>query len=287
MSRPRIAVASCMAFLAFAGLSGCDRVSLADRPDPLGSTIIDAAQIQDLLLTAGDPEESVAYFEAALAEEPERVDFRRGLALSLTRARRFPEAARVYQEMVALGQAEAQDRMEYGFLSARLENWDEADRLAASLPGGLNTSRRHTLDAMLADRRQDWAAADAAYARAEDTSSNPAGVLNNWGVSRMSRGDLPSAEQTFLQALSFNSRLFSAKNNLAIVRGLQGNYRLPVVPMTEREKAIILNNLGLIALRKGEGRIAKGLFAAAVDAHPQHYAAAADRLAALEAVVGN
>ena len=103
----------------------------------------------------------------------------------------------------------------------------------------------------------------------------------------MSRGDHTRAEKTFERSLSFNSRLFSAKNNLAIVRGLQGNFQLPVVPMTEKEKAIILNNLGLIALRKGEKRIAKGLFAAAVDTHPQHYGAAADRLAALEAVVEN
>ena len=67
-----------------------------------------------------------------------------------------------------------------------------------------------------------------------------------------------------------------------ISRGLQGNFELPIVPMTEREKAIILNNLGLIALRQDKKNIAKGLFAAAVEAHPQHYEAASDRLAALD-----
>ena len=82
-------------------------------------------------------------------------------------------------------------------------------------------------------------------------------------------------------------RLFSAKNNLAIARGLQGNYQLPVVPMTETEKAIMLNNLGVIAVRRGEAKIAKGLFVAAVETHPQHYEEAAGRLSALEAVVEN
>jgi hypothetical protein len=57
--------------------------------------------------------------------------------------------------------------------------------------------------------------------------------------------------------------------------------------MTETEHAYILNNLGLIALRNGEKDIARGLFAAAVEAHPQHYAAAASRLEALESVVTN
>ncbi len=261
--------------------------SIAEKQDPLGKSVIDAAEIGDLLLSAGNPEESVVYFQNALAGEPTRADFRRGLAISLSRAKRYPESARVFQEMIALGQAEPADRMEYAIVLARLQKWDDVRSLVQGLPSGLNTSRRHMLDAMLADHDQNWGAADAAYARAETLTTNPAGVLNNWGVSLMSRGDLKKAEVIFERALSFNSRLFNAKNNLAITRGLQGNFQLPVVPMTEKEKAIILNNQGLIALRKGEKRIAKGLFAAAVETHPQHYGSAADRLAALEAVVEN
>jgi Flp pilus assembly protein TadD len=282
-SLTRSKVTGALAVLVFC--TGCQ--SIAEKKDPIPQSLIDAAEVGDLLLTAGDPEESVAYFQTALAQEPERADFRRGLAISLGRAKRYPESARIYQEMIALGQAEPGDRMEYALIIARMQKWDEVRGIVQSLPGGLNTSRRHMLEAMLADHDQNWGAADAAYARAETLTTNPAGVLNNWGVSMMSRGDLKRAEATFERALSFNSRLFNAKNNLAIARGLQGNFQLPVVPMTEKEKAIILNNLGLIALRKGERNIAKGLLAAAVESHPQHYASAADRLAALEAVVEN
>lgn len=276
-----------VALVLLAGLAACDTPSIAEKKDPFGSNVIDAAGINDLLLTAGDPNESVTYFEAALAKEPDRADFRRGLAKSLTRAKRYPEAGRIYQEMIALGQDEPADKLDYAMVSAHLQKWDEVERVVGTVPAGLNTSRRYLVEALLADHKQNWTAADTAYASAEALTTNPAGVLNNWGVSMMSRGDLPRAEGTFERALTFNSRLFSAKNNLAISRGLQGNYQLPVVPMTEKEKAIILNNLGLIALRKGEKSIAKGLLAAAVDTHPQHYAAAANRLAALEAVVEN
>lgn len=266
-------------------LASCESVS--QKQDPMGSSVIDAAEIGDLLLTAGDPNESVAYFEAALAAEPDRADFRRGLAKALSRAKRFPEAGRTYQEMIALGQDTPADQLNYALVSAHLQNWGEVATIVAALPDGLNTGKRYMVEAMLADNQQDWAAADTAYARAESLTPNPASVLNNWGVSQMSRGSLPAAEAIFERALTYNARLFSAKNNLAISRGLQGKYQLPVVPMTEKEKAIILNNLGLIALRKGERNIAKGLFAAAVEAHPQHYGAASDRLAALEAVVEN
>jgi len=157
--------------------------------------------------------------------------------------------------------------------------------LAQSFPDGLQTPRRYSIDAMLADQNNDWAAADEAYARAEKLSARPAAVLNNWGVSQMSRGDLSAAAATFVRAVSFDARLFSAKNNLAIVRGLQGQYNLPLVPLSDEERAVLLNNLGIIAMRRGDEKIARGLFAAAVDAHPQYYAGAADKLAALEAVV--
>ncbi|MEM9061296.1 MAG: tetratricopeptide repeat protein [Pseudomonadota bacterium] len=284
MGRFKLASALTVVATVFA-LAGCESVS--NKKDPIPKSVIDAGNLNDLLLAAGDPEESIQYFETALAQEPDRADFRRGLAISLGRAKRYPEAARVWQEMTALGQDTASDRIEYAFVAARLQRWDDVRAVVGNLPGSLQSSRRFLVTAMLADHDQNWALADDSYGQAERLATNPASVLNNWGVSKMSRKDLTGAEATFERALSFDARLFNAKNNLAISRGLQGNFELPIVPMTEKEKAIILNNLGLIAVRKGEKDIAKGLFAAAVDAHPQHYAAAADRLAALEGSVEN
>lgn len=264
-------------------LAACETVS--EKEDPLARDVIEDAGLTNLLLTAGDPEEAIAYFTRALSEEPDRADYRRGLAISLTRANRHPEAARVYQEMISLGQALPSDRLDYAFVAVKLERWDDARALDAELPGGLNTARRHLLTAMLADHDQDWDAADAAYGRAEALTTNPADVLNNWGVSKLSRQEFAEAGRLFERAISYDSRHFRAKNNLAISRGLERNYQLPLVPMTDREKAVILNNLGLVALQNGDTDAARGLFAAAVDAHPQHYQAAADRLAALEAKV--
>ena len=267
------------------GLSAC--VSVSDKEDPLAGSIIDEADLNDLMLTASDPSNAAQYFEQSLAREPDRADFRRGLAISLSRAKRYNEAARVFQELITLDQDRPTDRLEYAFVAMRLDRWDDVASLAQSFPDGLQTPRRYSIDAMLADQNSDWAAADAAYARAEKLSARPAAVLNNWGVSQMSRGDLSAAAVTFERAVSFAARLFSAKNNLAIVRGLQGHYNLPLVPLSDKARAVLLNNLGIIAMRQGDERIARGLFAAAVDAHPQYYASAADKLALLEAVVQN
>lgn len=284
--RAERAVAALVMFLAVS-ISGCDTPSVSDKTDPLKGDIIDEANLTQLMLQAGDPDEAVRYFENAVAREPDRADFRRGLAQSYARAKRYPEAARVYQELLALRQEELVDRLDYAYVAVRLDRWDDATALAASLPAALDTPRRHLLDAMLADHGKDWEAADRAYARAEALSTSPADVLNNWGVSKMARGDLPEASRTFERAVSYDSRLFSAKNNLAISRALQGDFRLPIVPMTDTERATIQYNMGVIAQQKGELRIARGLYAAALQSHPMHYQAAADRLAQLDSAIVN
>ena len=81
--------------------------------------------------------------------------------------------------------------------------------------------------------------------------------------------------------------MFTAKNNLILARGAQGHYTLPVMPMSQTERAQLLHTLGLSAVKRGDVEIGKGLFREAIDTHPQHFEAAARSLAALENNVTN
>lgn len=272
-------------------LSGCagplDSTPDLSAPGDEPINAIDAASLNDLMLTVSDPEDAIAYFQRALAEEPDRADFRRGYALALARARRHDEAAAAFEALEVEGIADDQTRIEHAHSLARLERWREAEAEMAEVSDAAQSPRRYLIDAMLADQRGDWAAADIDYEKARRAAANPATILNNWGVSRMSRGDPAAAEKTFEQALSYDPRLFNAKNNLAVARALQGEYRLPLVSMTEEERAVMLHNIGVIALRRGDREAAKGLFTMAVAAHPRYYPEAAEKLAALSANVVN
>ncbi|MFV0473962.1 MAG: tetratricopeptide repeat protein [Pikeienuella sp.] len=272
-------------------LSGCAG-PLDSEPElgaPVGEpvNVIDASSLNDLMLTVSDPEDAIAYFQRALAEDPDRAEFRRGYALALARARRHDEAAAAFAALDVDGIADDRTRIEHAHSLARLERWSEAEAEMAEVSGAADGPRRHLIDAMLADQRADWIAADISYEKARAAAANPAAILNNWGVSKMSRGDPGAAEKTFEQALSYDPRLFNAKNNLAVARALQGEYRLPLVAMTEEERAVMLHNIGVIALRRGDQDAAKGLFTMAVAAHPRYYAEAAEKLAALSANVVN
>lgn len=282
--------AAALTLAAALAVSACAKPFDEETPVPTpgdGVNVIDDANLNSLMLTVSDPEDAVVYFQQTLAEQPDRVDIKQDYALALARARRHADAARVFEELSQAGHATDPLRVEYAHSLARLERWEEAENQMALVATRIEAPRRYLIDAMLADHRGDWDGADAAYERARALSTNPATILNNWGVSRMSRGDPEAAERTFAEAVAHNPRLFSIKNNLAVARALQGEYRLPLVTMTEEERATMLHNIGVIALRRGDTEEAKGLFTMAVEVHPRYYAAAAEKLAALDAVVVN
>jgi Flp pilus assembly protein TadD len=140
---------------------------------------------------------------------------------------------------------------------------------------------------MIADGNKEWARADSFYETAASLTTRPAGVLNNWGYSKLSRGDFKDAERLFGEAITYDSALFTAKNNLVLARGAQRNYQLPIVEMTQVERAQLLHTAALTAVKQGDVVTGKGLLKEAIDTHPQHFEAAVRSLRALEDNVTN
>ena len=137
------------------------------------------------------------------------------------------------------------------------------------------------------EKEKDWKKSDTFYENALALTTQPSSVLNNWGYSKLSRGDFREAERLFGEALVYSPSLFTAKNNLVLARSAQRNYELPVVGMTQVERAQLLHTAALSAIKQGDVAIGKGLLREAVDTHPQHFESAARALDALEANVTN
>lgn len=277
---PRGAAAALASILA---LGACSELTDAEKNAPLGDlNVIDASDLNDLMLNFADPDAAVDYFRASLAANPDRVDFRRGHAQALARANRYDEATVVYAQLVENNEATDDDRLDYADALFRVGKVDKAKEQLDAIPPTYETYDRYRLEAMVADGNKDWTRADSFYETARGLTTRPAPILNNWGVSYMARGNYGRAEELFLEAITFDDGLFSAKNNLVISRGRQGNYRLPILRVTEAERAVLLYNLGTTAEKRGDIDIAKGLFAEAIDTHPQYFAAAVAALAELQ-----
>jgi Flp pilus assembly protein TadD len=249
--------------------------------------VIDETGLNDVMLVAADPNEAVLYFQRATAQKPDRIDLTRGLAKSLVRAKRYTEAVTAWSKVTEHKDATNDDRVELADALIRNNEWDRANQVLDSVPPTYETFKRYRLEAMIADSKQQWKKADSFYETAVGLTTRPASVMNNWGYSKLSRGDYAGAERLFGDAIRQDQTLFTAKNNLILARGAQKKYSLPVIPITQVERAQLLYTLGLSAIKQGDVAIGKGLLRDAIDTHPQHFEEASRSLAALEENVSN
>ncbi|MBN2629147.1 MAG: tetratricopeptide repeat protein [Rhodobacteraceae bacterium] len=245
--------------------------------------VIDESNLSDIMLTVGDPDEAVTYFKRTAEQNPDRIDLKRGLAKSLVRAGRPQDAAAVWRSVLLLPEAGNDDRVALADALIRGNEWSAAEAELNKVPPTFETFERYRLEAMIADSQKNWKKADSFYEIASGMTTKPSGVLNNWGFSKLTRGDAAGAEKLFVQALTYDPTTFTTKNNLVLARGTQRKYELPVVKMSQSEKAELLYTLALTAIKQGDVNVGKQLLREAIDTHPQHFETAARSLAALEA----
>ena len=270
-------------------LSGCDESADKEKVDRAmqDMNVVDESNLNNVMLSVADANEAVTYVKRATSEQPDRIDLQRGLAKSLIRASRNAEGVAAWVKVVEHKDVTDDDRVDLADALIRNNEWDRADEMLDSVPPTYETFKRYRLEAMIADSNKEWKKADSFYETAVGLTTRPANVMNNWGYSKLSRGDYPAAERLFSEAIQSDQSLFTAKNNLILARGAQKKYSMPVIPSTQSERAQLLYTLGLSAIKQGDTTIAKGLFRDAIETSPQHFEEANRSLSALEDNVTN
>ncbi|MBQ0805570.1 MULTISPECIES: lipopolysaccharide assembly protein LapB [unclassified Sulfitobacter] len=281
MRHPMILAACIAGVTAVAGCgdkSGDNTVSRAFQD----VNVIDETNLNDVMLTVADPNEAVNYFARTEKESPERIDIKRGLAKSLVRAKRYTEAAAVWAKIVKMEDTTSDDSVDYADALIRSGDWARAEKTLDAVPPTHETYNRYRLEAIVADSKQEWEKADSFYEIAIGLTTKPASVMNNWGYSKLTRGEYKAAERLFGDAIRQDPTLFTAKNNLILARGAQREYTLPPIEMDQTERAQLLHTLALSAIKKGDVETGKGLLQDAINTHPQHFETAVRSLRALE-----
>ena len=281
----RLSVKTAVVLAGVLALSACDANKGNQEAEKAVIGVVDESNLNEIMLTVADPNESVDYFREATLKAPERIDLKRGLAQSLSRAKRSEEANVVFQVIIDSGEATDTDRMDYAESLIRSGEWKSAEQQLNAVPPTVETFQRYRLEAMVADAQQNWTKADSFYETAAGLTTQPANVLNNWGYSKLTRKKYGEAENLFLRAITYDKELFTAKNNLVLARGSQRKYALPVIPMTEVERAELLYTLALTAIKQGDTDIGRGLLETAIDTHPRHFQEAVRTLEALQQTV--
>lgn len=275
-------------FAALAGcsmaLAGCMGNNDAEVSRALKSVnAIDETNLSDIMLTVGDPQEAVNYFQRSAGENPDRIDLQRGLAKSLVRNSQAAQAVKVWQKVITMPGATNDDRVALADAQIRASDWAGAKATLNTIPPTHETYERYKLEAMVADSEKNWKKADSFYETAQGLTTRPSGVLNNWGFSKLTRGDAKGAEKLFAEALTYDPTSFTTKNNLVLARAAQRKYDMPVVDMSQQERAQLLYTAALSAIKQGDVTIGKGLLQDAVDTSPTYFEEAARALEALDA----
>ncbi len=279
--RHPIVVSLCIAGVV--GLSACQKASDAEVQRTIDSVnVIEESNLSDVMLTVADPEEGVAYFKRATAEKPDNVGLRRGLAKALVRARKPTEAAIVWKAVAESPEGTNEDRVSYADALIRANDWKRAEAELNSIPPTYETFERYRLEAMVADANRNWKKADSFYETAVGLTTTPASTLNNWGFSKLTRGDFSGAEKLFSESITYDSSNFTAKNNLVMARAAQRQYDLPIVPMTQVERAQLLYTAALSAIKQGDVQTGKSLLNDAIETHPQYFEEATRALETLD-----
>jgi Flp pilus assembly protein TadD len=196
----------------------------------------------------------------------------------------FASAVPLYDALLAAGVADAQVTEKAGV--AKLHTGDIAgaatllDR-ATSAQGA--SWRAWNARGVIADFRQEWDAADTAYQRALALAPDRAEIINNLGWSLLLQGRWADGEAMLARAVSLDSSLNRATNNLELARtALSEGLPERAKGESEEDWAARLNDAGVVAKLQGDDRKAVAAFTRALEARSDWFDRAANNLVVTE-----
>ena len=129
-----------------------------------------------------------------------------------------------------------------------------------------------------------WARAERSYTLALAAHPGSAEVYNNRGFSRLMQRRLTEAADDLNRALEIDPRFDLARDNLRLVLAWQGKYRHALTGLRTTDEARVLNNVGYIALMRGDYVNAEAYLLRAMEIDPRYNETASRNLTYLHHV---
>jgi Flp pilus assembly protein TadD len=130
----------------------------------------------------------------------------------------------------------------------------------------------------LADQGRQPKLAAEYYAKALALHPNSAMIINNIGYSMLDSGNYPEAISEFRRALAIEPNNVTVQTNLRLALAASGDYEAALRSAPSEQMPNLLNNVGYIAMRRGDYAAAERYLANAKDASGSYNAVAARNL---------
>ena len=135
------------------------------------------------------------------------------------------------------------------------------------------------------DAEKNWVESEAAYGKALALQPGSSIVVNNMGMSLMLQHRYPEAAVTFQRALTSDPSMEMTRANLRIALAWQGRYDEAMMGARAAGRADALNNVGYVAMLRGDQEAAQKYFSQALENSPTYHERAARNLETLKLLV--
>ena len=125
-------------------LAGCENPKDAEVERAIEAVnAIDESNLSGLMLNSTDAANAVTYFRRASAQNPDRLDLKRGLAKSMVRNRQVIGAVPIWADIVAHPEAINEDWLGYADALIRDGDWEGAEAALDAVPPTFETFQRY------------------------------------------------------------------------------------------------------------------------------------------------
>ncbi|MGI9386254.1 MAG: tetratricopeptide repeat protein [Methyloligellaceae bacterium] len=197
-----------------------------------------ALGLGESLLSTGDLPRSIKYFDAASKDETLRATALQGQGIVLLKLGQYSGSEKVLRQALKLDP----------------KLWRAWNALGRTL-----------------DKSGRFEEAEKSYQAALKENPASAIVHNNSGVSYLLAGKYEKAEQAFRAAVLSDPELKRARSNLRLAMAWQGKYTEAMTGVDRLELPTTLNNVGYIAMKRGDYRHAEAYFVQAKQSSPAFY----------------
>jgi len=126
--------------------------------------------------------------------------------------------------------------------------------------------------------RAEWPAAEDSYDRALQAKPGNAVVESNLGNALLTQRKFVSAEAHLRRAVEIDPHLAVAQGNLRLAQAWQGKYAEALAGVKDKELTLALNNVGVVAMRRGDYEAAEQFLVRAMESSPTYEVNAAENL---------
>lgn len=219
--------------------------------------------------------------------DPENPSARLGLAEALLALDEIAHARGLFEELESDEAMRGRALQGKGLALIRQNRRDEAAKvLALAVETDPDLWRAWNALGGLHDLARRFDQAARAYDKALALRPDSGVVRNNIGFSRLLQGRPDEAARYLMEALQHEPRLDAAQANLRLALALQGRYHDARAGLTKDRVAATLNNIGFVALSRGDFGEAEALLAQAIEASPSFHERASANLLRARALKG-